>query len=831
MKKHVLTLALLAIVGMGSAQASVVTLGDNIDTGNCGSLGYGVAIGTDITVDCGPLGNASANFLLIGSGSVRTNGTGIGNNVNAGRGVAIGERASNTNPLQNAGELYQISIGYNSSTNNDKSVAINSTVQGREAVGINGNTNGDFGIAINGNTNGKNSVVVGGNNVGTNNTLTGAWSRSNGYGNTLSGAGAQVGRTGIGGRYIEYGTAGGYRSTVDANNSASYGAFSSTNGRSNVFSVGNSQSVADDMVVGPGSGPIRRQIINVAAGTEGNDAVIVDQIAPIVGSLGGGANITNGVYTGPTYNLSTGTYNNVGDALTALDNKPGGGGTPNPYFQANGLNDGSDNAFAVGPRSVAAGPNSTAMAQSDTAVGDEAYADGAAHCAGGIAQATAVGAYATAEGCGSTAQGSSANATGPFATATGRTASATGASASAYGNGATAIGPYSTAVGAVALAAGASASAYGNGAQAQGQYATSIGGASWAAPNSTALGAFAGAPNANAVAIGYNTQTTRDGEVAFGNRLLGQVANGIMDTDAVNVRQLSQVAQYFGGGTALNGGIWTPPTFALPSGPSFDNVNDALVYLDGRINDLDTGPGSPGPQGPQGPRGADGRSAYEVAVEEGGFVGTEQEWLESLQGADGQDGAPGRDGVGGSKVKGGSNIAVTDNEDGTQTVSVTDQVKLSDQGSVEVGATRVDAQGVTIQGGPSMTRNGVDAGSKRVTNVAPGRIASDSWDAVNGSQLWEMNDRWEHRIDGLDKRISGVCAMGAAQAQAIGAAAANSARRKVSAGIGYCGGQAAMSANMSWDAIMPSGSVASFSIGVSSTGDDTSIAAGMSVGW
>ncbi|MGL5315677.1 MAG: hypothetical protein ACRC92_20650 [Peptostreptococcaceae bacterium] len=44
-------------------------------------------------------------------------------------------------------------------------------------------------------------------------------------------------------------------------------------------------------------------------------------------------------------------------------------------------------------------------------------------------------------------------------------------------------------------------------------------------------------------------------------------------------------------------------------------------------------PGVPGPEGPQGDvgaAGANGKSAYEVAVENG-FVGTEQEWIASLQ--------------------------------------------------------------------------------------------------------------------------------------------------------------------------------------------------------
>lgn len=47
--------------------------------------------------------------------------------------------------------------------------------------------------------------------------------------------------------------------------------------------------------------------------------------------------------------------------------------------------------------------------------------------------------------------------------------------------------------------------------------------------------------------------------------------------------------------------------------------------------------------GGRGPAGADGKSAYEIAVEEG-FAGTEQEWLESLKGQPGQDGDDGQPG-------------------------------------------------------------------------------------------------------------------------------------------------------------------------------------------
>ena len=45
-------------------------------------------------------------------------------------------------------------------------------------------------------------------------------------------------------------------------------------------------------------------------------------------------------------------------------------------------------------------------------------------------------------------------------------------------------------------------------------------------------------------------------------------------------------------------------------------------------------------------KGKDGKSAFEIAVEHG-FAGTETEWLKSLRGTDGKDGLPGKDGENG----------------------------------------------------------------------------------------------------------------------------------------------------------------------------------------
>ena len=52
-------------------------------------------------------------------------------------------------------------------------------------------------------------------------------------------------------------------------------------------------------------------------------------------------------------------------------------------------------------------------------------------------------------------------------------------------------------------------------------------------------------------------------------------------------------------------------------------------------------------------KGKDGKSAYQIAVEKG-FVGTEEEWLASLQGEEGPEGPQGEKGEKGDKGDPGS---------------------------------------------------------------------------------------------------------------------------------------------------------------------------------
>ena len=93
-----------------------------------------------------------------------------------------------------------------------------------------------------------------------------------------------------------------------------------------------------------------------------------------------------------------------------------------------------------------------------------------------------------------------------------------------------------------------------------------------------------------------------------------------------------------------------------------------------------------------------------------------------------------------SSVTAGSNIFVTTGTNangGTEyKVAVVDTPTFK---TITAGNTVMNSSGLTIKNGPSITQTGVDAGGKRITNVAAGDISANSTDAVNGGQLWKTN--------------------------------------------------------------------------------------------
>ncbi|WP_435608947.1 YadA-like family protein [Pseudomonas knackmussii] len=86
----------------------------------------------------------------------------------------------------------------------------------------------------------------------------------------------------------------------------------------------------------------------------------------------------------------------------------------------------------------------------------------------------------------------------------------------------------------------------------------------------------------------------------------------------------------------------------------------------------------------------------------------------------------------------GNNLRTEVDADGVLQLQMADNPEFD---SVTAGGTKIDTNGLTINGGPSVTITGIDAGGQKIINVAPGDISAGSTDAVNGSQLYATNQQ------------------------------------------------------------------------------------------
>ncbi len=84
--------------------------------------------------------------------------------------------------------------------------------------------------------------------------------------------------------------------------------------------------------------------------------------------------------------------------------------------------------------------------------------------------------------------------------------------------------------------------------------------------------------------------------------------------------------------------------------------------------------------------------------------------------------------------------------------------------SVKVGDTSIRTDGLTIQGGPSITKTGIDGGNQKVTGVEAGEISSISKDAVNGSQLFATNQQVAQNAQSISKLGNRINKVGAGAA-------------------------------------------------------------------
>ena len=427
-----------------------------------------------------------------------------------------------------------------------------------------------------------------------------------------------------------------------------------------------------------------------------------------------------------------------------------------------------NNTVAIGTKAEATNTNSTA-------VGSYSQAKGTSSAAFGT-QAIANGIGATAFGPGASAGTGSASGAADGSVAVGRKAAATAAGGIGIGWTASASEKNATAIGFSATASGVQSVAIGGGDEydypgtERGKHFTTASG-----KNSVAVGSYAKATEENAMAFGTDANANIAGGVALGSESKTTVAAGVQgynpasdrtnkystqagavgtstlaavsigegstktrqltglaagdaDTDAVNVAQLKNVNLKYAGDTGNSDVLLKDGTLNVKGDDKFISTSaDANgVKITAKVGEKIT-------------TNADGKA---VAPTTNGIATTENVtqainnsgWkVTSLNNGGTTNGTSSEKVSPGDTVtfSAGKNI-VLDQAGKQFTYSLNKDVDLTKDGSLTIGDTVINNAGMTITGGPSVTKTGINAGNKKITNVASG---TDDTDAVNVKQL------------------------------------------------------------------------------------------------
>ena len=101
-------------------------------------------------------------------------------------------------------------------------------------------------------------------------------------------------------------------------------------------------------------------------------------------------------------------------------------------------------------------------------------------------------------------------------------------------------------------------------------------------------------------------------------------------------------------------------------------------------------------------------------------------------------------------VKAGKNVEVSEGTNAAggkeYTVKTADNLNVT---SVKAGDSTLNTDGLTITGGPSVKKDGINAGDKKITGVADGNVAAGSKDAVNGGQLAEVKAKADSAVQNV----------------------------------------------------------------------------------
>ena len=518
----------------------------------------------------------------------------------------------------------------------------------------------------------------------------------------------------------------GRENTVNRGGTIAAGYKNTTDGDRNV-AIGNENTTTGEETIGIGT--------KVIAGT-GKTIAIGSVYNP-----GGGVEKQTIARGDDTINPATGQVNNI--FALAIGNGA----------QADGKDNKASGMIAIGQDVLANNNNTIAMGIEAKATAAQAIAFGKAANASGSG-ALALGQVANASGHGSIAMGNGVQSTGVGSTGIGRTAKATS-------NGAVALGFSAEATADQAIAIGGDGKGAVQDAKTN-QYAGLGEKTTASAKNAIAVGHQATANIEGGVALGSESKTTINagvqgynpasdrtnkystqagavgtstlaavsiGEGVTKTRQLTGLAAGDADTDAVNVAQLKNVNLKYAADTGNSDVLLKDGTLNI------NGDTDTFISTSADANGVKI----TAKVGENITTNADGKAVAPTtngiattdnvtqAINNSGWKVTSSNNGGTTNGSSSEKVSPG------DKVtfSAGKNI-VLDQAGKQFTYSLNKDVDLTKDGSLTIGDTKINNAGMTITGGPSITKTGIDAGSKKITNVEKGTADTD---AVNVKQL------------------------------------------------------------------------------------------------
>ena len=453
--------------------------------------------------------------------------------------------------------------------------------------------------------------------------------------------------------------------------------------------------------------------------TTGTGAVAVGRLSTAVGdrAVAIGENVNakkeDTISVGSSNNSNTGGGITIGKGNTADSTANGG--------RADG-----NSQIAIGRDNKATKEDTLALGRENTASGNVSLAIGArteATNSGSIAIAGNGDGYkTTSTGFGSIAIGMQSNSTGTASTAVGGVSQATAKGASALGYRANATAESATALGQESVASVKDGVALGSQSK-----ATTDKGVEGYNPADSRTNTYAG--------LAGNVKTSTLAAVSVGDgknatRQITGLAAGKEDTDAVNVAQLKNVNLKYAGNSGSGDVLLNNGTLNLKGEGLISTTADATGVTVKLTEGGNITTNADGKAVAPTTNGVATTDNVTQAINNSGWKVTSANNGGTTNGTTSEKVSPG-DTV---TLSAGKNI-VLDQAGKQFTYSLNKDVDLTNGGSLTIGDTKINNGGMTITGGPSVTKTGINAGNKKITNVAPG---TDDTDAVNYSQIKDL---------------------------------------------------------------------------------------------